>query len=373
MGLISIAIGSLIEIFEERNSNCFFNDFYGININKEFIPTVANTDEIEPAKYKILKKNRFVFSGMQTGRDQCIRIGLYTESKPVIVSPAYTTFEITRRDLIIPEYFFMLFLSKEMDRLGWFLSDSSVRSNLDWPRFCSIRLQLPPLPNQQKAVDAYNALKANLSAYTDGLADLKLTCQAYIEKLTQEYPLEEIGQYIQPCVDKNMDEKYGLNNLKGISIQKCFIETKADMAEVSLKPYILVEPYAFAFVPTTSRNGEKITIALNQENATSIVSSSYEVFKVKDKEKLIPEYLFLWLSRPEFDRYARFHSWGSAREVFTYLDIVKVRIPIPPIQIQKSIVNIYHAQYERENISDKLNTLLKEICPVLIRQSLSQN
>lgn len=371
MGLIKTNIGELIDIVEERNTACLYNDFYGININKEFMPTVANTEEIDPSRYKILKKDRFVFSGMQTGRDKCIRIGLFTESNPVIVSPAYTTFEIIRKDLILPEYFFMLFLSKEMDRLGWFLSDSSVRSNLDWPRFCSIELNLPDTTIQQKAVDAYSALKANLASYTDGLDDLKLTCHAYIEKLAKEYPLEEIGKYIKPCTEKNTNEEYGLECVKGISTGKEFIETKANMEDVSLKSYLLVKPQEFAFVPDTSRRADKIGLAINSTDKVFLISSIYQVFKVIDSTVLLPEYLFLWFSRAEFNRYTRYHSWGSAREVFSYDDMCHVKIPIPSPEIQKSIVDIYHAQYERAIIADKLNTTLKEICPVLIRQSLS--
>ena len=107
MGLTDILLGELIELVEERNSGGIYTEFLGININKEFMPTVANTEEIDPKKYKIIRKNRFVFSGMQTGRDICIRIGLYIKENPVIVSPAYTTFEIKRTDLILPEYFFM--------------------------------------------------------------------------------------------------------------------------------------------------------------------------------------------------------------------------------------------------------------------------
>jgi len=161
MAVNKIDIGSLIEIVDERNNDGAVNAFYGININKEFMPTVANTDGIDSKKYKIVKKNRFVFSGMQTGRDECIRIGLYTGVEPIIVSPAYTTFEVIRPDLILNEYFFMIFLSKEMDRYGWFLSDSSIRSNLDWDRFCEIEIELPPISIQRKYVDVYNAVMAN--------------------------------------------------------------------------------------------------------------------------------------------------------------------------------------------------------------------
>jgi len=371
MGLTDILLGELIELVEERNSGGIYTEFLGININKEFMPTVANTEEIDPKKYKIIRKNRFVFSGMQTGRDICIRIGLYIKENPVIVSPAYTTFEIKRTDLILPEYFFMLFLSKEKDRLGWFLSDSSVRSNLDWPRFCAIPLTLPSLSVQQQAVDAYLAISDNLEAYTGGLDDLKTTCQAYIEKLAKEYPLEAIGEYIEPYNGRNANEIYGLDAIKGISTGKVFIETKANMEDVSLKSYLLVEPQQFAFVPDTSRRGDKIALALNNSNETYLISAIYQVFKIKDLERLIPEYLYLWLSRPEFDRYTRYHSWGSAREVFSYSDMCQVSIPIPPKSIQQSIVDIYHAQYERQEIAEKLTKTLREICPVLIKQSLS--
>jgi len=161
MAVNRIQVGNLIEIVDERNNDSAINAFFGININKEFMPTIANTDDIDPRKYKVVRNNRFVFSGMQTGRDVCIRIGLYTEKEPIIVSPAYTTFEISKPNLVLNEYFFMNFLSKEMDRYGWFLSDSSIRSNLDWDRFCEIEIDLPPIPIQQKYVDVYNSIIRN--------------------------------------------------------------------------------------------------------------------------------------------------------------------------------------------------------------------
>ena len=214
-------LGELIEISDEQNSKREFADFYGININKEFMPSVANTDEIDPAKYKIMRKNRFVFSGMQTGRDKCIRIGLYTNENPVIVSPAYTTFEITRKDLIMPEYLFMCFLSKEMDRYGWFLSDSSIRSNLDWTRFCSIELRLPPLAEQQKAVSLYNTINENLKTYTDGFANLQLTCDLFMDNLKTEYKYERLGNFFEEVDIRNREEQ--ITNVLGINIEKSFI------------------------------------------------------------------------------------------------------------------------------------------------------
>lgn len=156
--IITKSVGELITYVDERNTEGLISDFYGINIQKEFMPTLATTDGIDSRKYKIVCDNRFVFSGMQTGRDRCIRIGLY-KGAPIIVSPAYTTFEIKSTDVVLPEYFFMQFLSNEMDRYGWFISDSSIRSNLDLDRFEEISFELPDIPTQQKYVDIYTAIR----------------------------------------------------------------------------------------------------------------------------------------------------------------------------------------------------------------------
>ena len=129
---------------DERNDAGEYTDFYGLNIKKEFMPTVANTEGLNNKNYKIVRKNVFVFSGMQTGRDKCIRISMYQNDEPIIVSPAYTTFNIAKTDIVYPDYFFMIFQSKEMDRRGWFYSDGSIRSNLDWDRLCDRRKKNTP-------------------------------------------------------------------------------------------------------------------------------------------------------------------------------------------------------------------------------------
>ena len=154
MGLTKYKLGELVEIVDERN-DLGIKNFYGINKSKEFMPTVANTTNLDESKYKIVRKNRFVFSGMQTGRDKSIRLVMYAKNKPIIVSPAYTTFEIKEKAQVIPLYFFMIFLSEEKDRLGWFLSDASIRANLDWEVFCDIEINLPSIEIQKKYVAIY--------------------------------------------------------------------------------------------------------------------------------------------------------------------------------------------------------------------------
>lgn len=151
-----------------------------------------------------------------------------------------------------------------------------------------------------------------------------------------------LGEYIEQCDERNIEGKYSLDDVRGISIQKKLMPTKADMKDVSLSPYKLLKPEEFSFVTVTSRNGGKISLAMNDDNKTYIVSSSYETFRCKDHNQLLPEYLYLLLSRSEFDRYARFNSWGSARETFDWSELCRVQIPLPSIEIQQELVDTYN-------------------------------
>ena len=144
------------------------------------------------------------------------------------------------------------------------------------------------------------------------------------------------------------------------------------MTGVSLKPYYLVKPEEFAYVTVTSRNGEKISLAMNNSDETYICSSSYVVYKCRDKNKLLPQYLMLYFSRSEFNRYARFNSWGSARETFDWSEMCSVKIPIPDIDIQKAIASIYNCYIERKSINEKLKSQIKDICPILIKGSIEE-
>ena len=370
MALTKYKIGDLITTVDERNT-IGIRDFYGININKEFMPTVANTEGLDERKYKVVRKNRFVYSGMQTGRDECIRISMYTTDKPILVSPAYVTFEVTALSTVLPLYFFLRFLTKEKDRYGAFCSDGSIRSNLDWEVFCDMNIELPSIEIQQKYVDVYNAMLANQQSYEHGLDDLKLTCDAYIEELRRKTPCEKIGKYLSECNERN-NVGLTVNNVRGIATSKEFIDTKANMNGVPLSNYKMVRPNEIAYISDTSRRGDKISLAMNSSDEMYLVSSISTVFRT-NKEHLLPEYLFLFYSRTEFDRYARFNSWGSARETFNWNDMCDVKIPIPDITIQKSIAEMYMVYNKRKKINEQLKVQIKNICPILIKGSLGEN
>ncbi len=174
-------LGDMIEIDEKINFDNRDLEFLGINKDKVFMPSVATTDGLDKSKYKVITKGKFVFSGMQTGRDICIRFGLYNVAVDGLVSPAYTTYSVTDTN-ILPEFIMMNFKRSEMDRLGWFLSDSSVRSNLDFDRFHEIQIPLPPLEIQQKIVDLYNCYEECKRISTVAREKIKNLCPALVQK-----------------------------------------------------------------------------------------------------------------------------------------------------------------------------------------------
>jgi type I restriction enzyme S subunit len=233
---------------------------------------------------------------------------------------------------------------------------------------CDIELDLPPIEIQQKYVDVYNAMLANQQSYERGLEDLKLTCDAYIDELRRELPCEKIGKYLIES-DRRNDLNLTLDSVRGLSTDKTIIQTKANMDGVSLNNYKIVLPRQIAYVPDTSRRGDKMSLGFNNSEKTYLVSSISTVFET-NKEYLLPEFLMQYICRSEFDRYARFHSWGSARETFDWEEMCNVEIPIPSIEIQQDIVNIYHVYNERKNINEKLKAQIKDLCPILIKGSI---
>ena len=176
----------------------------------------------------------------------------------------------------------------------------------------------------------------------------------------------KLGELIELCDERNLNLKFGIDKVKGISIQKTFMPTKANMQSVSLEPYFVVRPDDFAYVTVTSRNAGKITLAHNTTNETFICSSSYVVFCVKKKDLLLSNYLFMYFNRTEFDRYARFNSWGSAREVFSFEDMCEVEIELPPLEIQQRFVDIYTALVANAKSYEKGLADLKLTCDAFI-------
>ena len=367
MGLSKYKIGDLIKPVDERN-RFGIREFYGININKEFMPTVANTEGLDETKYKVVRKNRFVYSGMQTGRDKCIRISMYIGDLPIIVSPAYTTFEVVKTDIVLPLYFFMRFLSKEMDRYGAFCSDGSIRSNLDWDVFCDIEINLPPLDIQQKYVDVYNAMLANQQSYERGLEDLKLTCETLIDDYKHKATKICVKDILQEVDNRNVDN---IDSVQGINITKKFMPSVANTTGVDLTKYKLVKKGQFAFSGMQTGRDECIRIALFDKDEPIIISPAYSVLEMK-RDDILPEYVMMWFSRKEVDRLGWFMSDASIRTNLDMERFYEIEIPVPDETVQKSIVEIYQSYNARKEINEKLKFQIKDLCPILIKGSIEE-
>ena len=368
MGLTKYKIGELIEIVDERN-NLGIRDFFGININKEFMPTVANTEGLDETKYKVVRKNRFVYSGMQTGRDECIRVSMYNKDVPILVSPTYTTFEVVATDIVNPLYFFMKFLSKEKDRYGAFCSDGSIRSNLDWDVFCDIELELPPLSIQQNYVDIYNAMLENQKSYERGLEDLKFTFEALIDNYKHKSAKKSVGEILAEVDNRNADGI--ITDVQGINITKQFMPSVANTNGVDLSKYKLVQKGQFAFSGMQTGRDECIHIALFDKEEPIVISPAYSVLEVKDKD-VLAEYIMMWFSRKEVDRLGWFMSDASIRTNLDMDRFYEIEIPVPNLEVQKAIVNIYNAYNSRRDINEKLKAQIKDICPILIKGSIEE-
>ena len=177
------SVGDLLEEVDNRNDGGEFALAHGINITKQFMPSVASSGDLH--RYKIVRKNQFAYSAMQTGRDECIRIALLQDDEPIIVSPAYSILQ-KKSDNVIEDYIQMWFSRAESDRLGWFMSDASVRTNLDLPRFYEIEIPLPSMEQQKSLVDIYRAytLRRNLNEKLQ--AQIKSICPILIKGSLEE-------------------------------------------------------------------------------------------------------------------------------------------------------------------------------------------
>lgn len=176
---------------------------------------------------------------------------------------------------------------------------------------------------------------------------------------------KKLGPYIREIVDKN--SQLAITKLLGVSITKQFIVSIANTIGTDMTTYKIVRTNQFAYGPVTSRNGDKISVALLQEE-DCIISTSYTVFEIIDHNKLDPEYLMMWFRRSEFDRYARYKSHGSVREIFDWQEMCNVELPIPSIEKQKEIVREYNTIVERIKLNEQLCQKLEETAQALYKQ-----
>ncbi len=371
MALNNIRLGDYIEPSTANNKELKYGSEYIVGVNSQgiFTDPKGNTDGVDLRPYKIVKNGAFVYTPTR------INLGsiAYRTQGLCLVSHLYIVFYLTDegKKVINPTWLYMYLRRKEFGREIDFRLFGSARPEFSFSDICETIIPLPDIEAQNKYVSIYNAMVANQQSYERGLDDLKLVCDGYIEDLRRRVPSEKIGAYL---VESDQRNTTGLpvEAVRGISTSKELIPTKANMDGVSLDNYMVVGPGQIAYVADTSRRGDRISLGFNDTQERFLVSSISTVFGTK-KEKLLPEYLMLFFTRAEFDRYARFNSWGSARETFDWSEMCNVEIPIPDIATQKAIAQMYTVYVTRTRINEQLKAQIKDICPILIRGSLEDN
>ena len=364
-------LGAYIELLDNRNSDLQYGEEYvrGVNNLKLLMPTKADISSRDLSKFYIVYPGDFVFNHRTSRNGSKFSIAFNDTDEPVICTEDYVVFRIKEecKHLLHPIWLYMYFNRAEYDRYVITNSWGSSTEFYNWEDICSVELIIPEYAVQKKYVDVYVSMLRNQRSYERGLEDLKLVCDAYIEKLRETAPIKAIGQYLTECDEKNTDLSVTL--AQGVDVNMQFIPAKREA--VDKESTRVVRTGQFAFNKVIKSNGTKLPIALRR-GPDCIISGSYQVFEVSATDHLLPEYLMLWMSRPETHRFCGYNAWGSTRDVFPFAELAKLEFPIPSIEIQQDIVNIYNAYIMRKDINEKLKLQITNLCPILIKGSIDE-
>ncbi len=361
----TVKLGNYIERSMANNTNLKYGIdlIEGVNNEGKFCPPKANLDDINLKPYKIVKQGAFVYN---PSRLNIGSIAYRSQEKMCIVSHLYVVFYLNTlgKKEIIPEYLFLYLYREEFFREVTYRNFGSQRPEFNFYDISEILIPLPDLETQKQIVASYNGLKNVIDDNMALVEPLEKLCHAYIVDLKKKYPSVALGDYIHDVDEKNSDNK--IKEVRSVSVTKEFKLTNAKVDKNDLRNYLIVKPKQMAFVQTTG-NEKCLCCAYNDFEYSVVVSSVDKVIESNNENVLNLQFLHLYLVRKEFDRYARYNSWGSAREVFTMEDMNRVKIPLPPIEVQQSIVNIYNCAQEAKKIANEAKEELKKLCPALVQ------
>ena len=343
-------------------------DVRGVSNTKGFMETRANIEGRSLKKFLVIKPCEFVFNRRTTRNGERLGLGFNMTDRAFILTEDYVAFRIKpeKAEELSPYFLYLYFLRDEFDRYVRSNSWGTATEFFNWEDMCRVKIPLPPIEVQRAFVDAYKGLTALIEENEALLKSLEATAQACVAECREKWPFVELRSYIRRLDDRNSDNS--IKDVKGLSVTKQFREPSSKVDKTKLQNYKIVLRDQFAFVQTT--NNEKCLVTcLSKFEYPIVVSSVNEVFEIVDTGKLLPEYLYLQFKRPEFDRYARFNSWGSARETFNWEDMCRVKIPLPPIEVQRAFVALYHCAEEARKIAEEAKSQLALACPAMIQRA----
>lgn len=351
-----VRLGDYIIQRREKN-NSYELPIYGVT-RDGFIP--PKQKEADTSKYNVFYLNDFVFN---PARMEINSIYLNDFCPKAICSSLYEVFYIKDTNVLLP-HFLHLFLKRDefarhCEYIGW----GSAREYCRVGDISDIEIPLPSLSEQQKVVNAWKAFREIKEQNEAKAEPLMQLCQSYIQELKHKYPKQEIGPFINRIDERNSDNS--IKEVRSVSVTKEFNLTNAKVDKNNLSNYKIVRENQISFVQTTG-NEKCLCAAVNHLGFPIVVTSVNEVFETNE-DYLLADYLHMLFRRKETDRYARFHSWGSARETFTWEDMKRFAIPLPPLDVQRAIVNIYKCANEAKQIAAEADRLSREVCPALLQ------
>lgn len=371
MALTKYKLGELIQICDDRNYDGKYSleDIKGISIQKRFIETKANMEDVSLRPYILVEPDSFAYVTVTSRNGEKITIAHNTSDQTYIVSSSYVVFKVKDPNLLCSDYLFMYFNRQEFDRYTRFHSWGSARETFDWSAMCEIEIELPDILIQRKYADIYKSMVANQQSYACGLEDLKLTFDALLDEIKHSAAKKPVEALLKEVDSRNDNGE--IKDVQGINITKQFMPSVADTNGVDLERYKMVKKGQFAYSGMQTGRDECIRIALYQSDDPVVISPAYTVLQVKD-EAVLPEYIMIWFSRKESDRRGWFMSDASIRTNLDLNCFYEIEVPVPEIKVQRTIVEIYYAYISRRSISEKLKAQIKDICPVLIKGAMEE-
>lgn len=374
MALTKYKLGKLLQLLDNRNVDLLYgsDDVRGVNNLKELMPTKADISGRDLRKFQIVNPGEFVFNHRTSRNGSKFSIAYNDTEKPVICTEDYVVFRVTeeaQRCILSARWLYIFFKRAEFDRYVITNSWGSSTEFFNWDDVCDIEIELPPFAIQQKYVDVYQAMLANQQSYEQGLEDLKVAFDSILDKEKHKAKMIAVGELLTE-IDRRNDDG-AIDDVKGININKQFMPTVANTTNVNLRRYKVVEKGQIAYSGMQTGRDKCIRIALQNSGQPIIVSPAYTVFEV-NKNCVLPEYFMMWFSRSESDRRGWFMSDSSIRSNLDLDRFYETQIPVPSIDKQRAIVDIYKTYVERKSIGNRLKERIKNICPILIKGSLDE-
>ena len=367
MGLTSIKLGDYIERATENNRELKYGSEYIVGVNSQgvFSEPKGNTNDVDLAPYKIVKNGAFVYTPTR------INLGsiAYRTQGLCLVSHLYIVFYLSEegKKIIDPIWLYMYLRRKEFGREIDFRLFGSARPEFSYSDICDTIIPLPDIITQKKYVEIYNAMLFNQKAYERGLDDIKLACDAYIDRLKHLKRRISIGEYIIQLDNRNSENKP--YSFKGLSMENYFIDSIADSNGLDFSNYKVVKPGEFGAVLMKVGRDGRLTIARNDSDECYLISPAYYSFLIRNIDS---DYFMANVNRSEFERRGWFSCDTSARGSLSWEEFLNLTIPEADSDEQILVSELHKVLILRNQINEKLKEQIRKICPILIKGSIDE-